>query len=184
MGWLFSSPDLCTIWWGLSKGVARECCNPEMRKVSPYLRKISRCVSVEIKISTSQADFFCAQLWLQVNIPRVKSACQIPKWSRKKVSEPSTYCSPKPLRWKWLVLLSQPDGKTARYVRLSLPRPQLLDDLISWHRYGLNFSIIKKLEKIMFGSFYRPEEPLHQEVHSGSQIPALAEFNVKFDVVQ
>ena len=63
-------------------------------------------------------------------------------------------------------------------------KPQLLDDLISWHRYGLNFSIIKKLEKIMFGSFYRPEEPLHQEVHSGSQIPALAEFNVKFDVVQ
>ena len=36
----------------------------------------------------------------------------------------------------------------------------------------------------MFGSFYRLEEPLHQEVHSGSQIPALAEFNVEFDVVQ
>ena len=41
-----------------------------------------------------------------------------------------------------------------------------------------------KIGKIMFGSFYRPEEPLHQEVHSGSQIPALAEFDVKFDVVQ
>ena len=63
-------------------------------------------------------------------------------------------------------------------------KPQLLDDLISWHRYGLNFFYYQKIGKIMFGSFYRPEEPLHQEVHSGSQIPALAEFNVKFDVVQ
>ena len=59
-------------------------------------------------------------------------------------------------------------------------KPQLLDDLISWHRYGPNFYY----QKIMFGSFYRLEEPLHQEVHSGSQIPALADFNVEFDVVQ
>ena len=62
-------------------------------------------------------------------------------------------------------------------------KPQLLDDIVSWHRYGLNF-LFMKIGKIMFGSFYRPEKPLHQEVHSGSQIPALAEFNVKFDVVQ
>ena len=62
-------------------------------------------------------------------------------------------------------------------------KPQLLDDIVSWHRYGINF-LFMKIGKIMFGSFYRPEKPLHQEVHSGSQIPALAEFDVKFDVVQ
>ena len=36
--------------------------------------------------------------------------------------------------------------------------------------------ILMKDKKSAFGSFYRPEKPLHQEVHSGSQIPILSEF--------
>lgn len=36
------------------------------------------------KISTHQADFFCAQLWLQVNISRFKSVCQIPDGAKRR----------------------------------------------------------------------------------------------------
>lgn len=57
-------------------------------------------------------------------------------------------------------------------------KPLLLDDIVSWHRHDPDFG------KSAFGSFYRPEKPLHQEVHAGSQIPALAESDVKIDVVQ
>ena len=48
--------------------------------------------------------------------------------------------------------------------------PLLLDDIVSWHKHDSDFG------ESAFGSFYRPEKPLHQEVHSGSQIPILSEF--------
>ena len=65
-----------------------------------------------------------------------------PWWSRKKVSESSTYCSPKPLRWKDLYLWANPMVRQEAVWGPPCQESQLLDDLVSWHRYNFdNFDL-------------------------------------------
>ena len=53
--------------------------------------------------------------------------------------------------------------------------PLLLDDIVSWHRHDPDFG---QGLKICVRFILPARKTLHQEVHSGSQIPILSEFNV------
>ena len=102
---------------------------------------------MEIKISTSQADFFCAQLWLQVNIPRVKSACQIPNGAGRRFLNLQLIVLPNLSVGNDLYFWASPMVRQEAMLGSPCRKSQLLDDLISWHRYGLNFFYYQKLER-------------------------------------
>ena len=97
------------------------------------------------KISTHQADFFCAQLWLQVNISRFKSVCQIPDGAERRFLNLQLIVLPNLSVGNDLYFWASPMVRQEAMLGSPCRKPQLLDDLISWHRYGLNFffSIIK-----------------------------------------